>query len=142
MVTLRHVFGLPDLTRKDLGTLLYRRVPWAIYRRGDSFIYVGISPDSEITKPRRVAVFDADFGHGIIYSPPSEATAVRCRGFSSLTLFPTDQILVGQLLAQRRGCYIHAAGVIMEGQGLLLVGHSDGALHRDSHAERPGRNSL
>ncbi len=124
MVTLRHVFELPDLTGKDLGVLLYRKVPWAIYRKRDSFIYVGISPDSDNHDPYRVAVFDADYTHGVICSPPGQEAIIRSEGFWNLTLFPTDQILVAQLLANRRGCYMHASGAIMEGQGLLFVGHS------------------
>jgi hypothetical protein len=31
---------------------------------------------------------------------------------------------VAQLLATRNGCYLHAAGVILDGHGLLFVGHS------------------
>jgi MoaA/NifB/PqqE/SkfB family radical SAM enzyme len=125
MVTIRHVFGLPELTREDLGVLLYRGAPWAVYRRGDSFIYVGISPDSDSAEPHRVAIFDADFAHGTIYSPARQQKAIRRRGFSSLTLFPTDQTLIAQLLACRRGCYLHAAGAIMDDRGLLFVGHSE-----------------
>jgi hypothetical protein len=116
---------LTALPRQEMGVPLYRKVPWIVYRKGDSFIYIGVSRDSESAEPHRVAVFDADFAHGIIYHPARQEAAVRRLGLSSLTLFPTDQILIAQLLAARRGCYIHAAGAIMEGQGLLFVGHSD-----------------
>jgi MoaA/NifB/PqqE/SkfB family radical SAM enzyme len=124
MVAVRHVFELPDLTGKDLGVLVHRKAPWAIYRKGDSYLYLGISPDEEDAELHRVAVFDADFAHGVIYSPPKQETTFRSEGFANLTFFPTDQILVAQLLADRGGCYMHAAGAIMEGQGLLFVGHS------------------
>lgn len=124
MVTLRHVFELPDVAERDLGVPLYRKAPWTIYRKGDSFIYLGMSQDLEPAESNRVAVFDSDFGHGIIYSSPRQESRIRREGFPSLTLFPTDQILVAQLLAARHGCYLHAAGAIMENQGLLFVGHS------------------
>lgn len=42
----------------------------------------------------------------------------------SLTLAPTDQILLARLLADRNGCYLHSDGMNMDGQGLLFVGHS------------------
>jgi hypothetical protein len=42
----------------------------------------------------------------------------------SLTLFSTDQILLARVLAERKGCYIHASGVVLNKQGLLFVGHS------------------
>jgi hypothetical protein len=38
---------------------------------------------------------------------------------------PTDQILLAQLLADRDGCFLHAAGVALDGKGFLFVGHSD-----------------
>ena len=124
MVTLRHVFEMPDLTGKDLGILVHRKAPWAVYQKGDRYIYVGISPDEEDVEPHRIAVFDSDFAHGVIYSPPSQESTIRSQGFPNLTLFPTDQLLVAQLLAERHGCYMHAAGAILEGRGLLFVGHS------------------
>jgi len=124
MVTLRHLFELPDLTGKDLGVLVHRRAPWTIYRKGDSYLYLGISPDEDDAELQRVAVFDADFSRGVIYNPPEQGRTVRSEGFPNLTLFPTDQLLVAQLLAKRGACYMHAAGAIMEGRGLLFVGHS------------------
>ncbi len=124
MVTVRHVFELPDLTGKDLGVLVHRKVPWAIYRKSDTYIFVGISGNSDNDRPRRVAVFDKDFAHGIIYSSARQEATIRRQGLANLTFFPTDQILVAQLLAERRGCYLHSAGAIMRGQGLLFVGRS------------------
>jgi len=125
LVTLRHVFEIPSLANKDLGAQLYRKAPWAIYRKGDSFIYLSISPNPNDDEPHRVATFNSDFSRGTIYSPPAEGTRIRNQGLPSLTLFPTDQILVAQLLAARQGCYMHAAGLILNGQGLLFVGHSE-----------------
>ena len=40
-------------------------------------------------------------------------------------MFPSDQILVARLLADRNGCYLHSAGAILDGAGMLFVGHSD-----------------
>ena len=125
LVTLRHVFGMPDAKPKDLGILLYRRLPWAIYRRGESIIYTNPSPGSRNTRFERLAVFDSDYSHGVIYSSAEQESRIRSQGFPNLTLFVTDQILIAQLLALRRGCYIHAAGAILDGQGLLFVGHSE-----------------
>ena len=52
-------------------------------------------------------------------------TRGEAAGWSSLSLFPTDQILVARWLADRQGCYLHSAGAILDGKGLLFVGHSD-----------------
>jgi MoaA/NifB/PqqE/SkfB family radical SAM enzyme len=124
-VTLRHVFGMPDTKPRDLGFPLYRKAPWAIYRRGESIIYTNPSPGSKRAPFQRMAVFDSDYAHGVIYSPADQEPTIRSQGFPNLTLFATDQILIAQLLARRKGCYIHAAGVILDGAGLLFVGHSE-----------------
>lgn len=49
---------------------------------------------------------------------------LRRGNLHSLTLFPTDQILLARVLAERTGCYIHASGAVLDSQGLLFVGHS------------------
>ena len=43
----------------------------------------------------------------------------------SLTMFPTDQILLARSLARCQGFILHAGGVVFSGTGLLFVGHSD-----------------
>ena len=40
-------------------------------------------------------------------------------------MFPSDQILLARVFAHRQGCYMHACGVVVNGQGLLFVGHSE-----------------
>ena len=50
---------------------------------------------------------------------------IRRDGWPSLSLFPTDQIWLGPLLADRSAVLLHSAGVIFNGQGLLFVGHSE-----------------
>ena len=49
---------------------------------------------------------------------------LRGGNFHSLTLFPTDQILLARVLAERKGCYLHSCGAVLDSQGLLFVGHS------------------
>lgn len=70
-----------------------------------------------------VSEFNADYSNANIYSKSKRL--FRKGNLSSLTLLPTDQILLAQVLAARQGCYIHASGVIIDGRGLLFVGHSD-----------------
>jgi MoaA/NifB/PqqE/SkfB family radical SAM enzyme len=123
VISIRHHFSLPEIDKKGLGTEVYRRVPWAIYRQGGSWIYLGISPRAEEQRPHRVAVFDEDHTHARIYSPDDEA--FRKGNLASLTMFPTDQILLARILADREGCFLHSSGVILDGKGLLFVGHSD-----------------
>jgi hypothetical protein len=125
-VTLRHYFELPDLKGKDLGEELYRKPPWAISRRKNgAWIYRGISPNPDDPKLHRVAVFNPDHTHGTIYSLPRDAERIRSDGWHSLSLFPTDQIWLAPLLADRHAVLLHSAAAIVNGQGLLFVGHAD-----------------
>jgi len=125
-VTLRHYFELPDLKGKDLGEELYRKPPWAISRqKNGAWIYRGISPDNRDDSLHRVAVFDADHTHGTIYSLPRDLKHIRKDGWHSLSLFPTDQIWLAPLLADRNAVLLHSAAAIVDGQGLLFVGHAD-----------------
>jgi hypothetical protein len=122
-VTIRHHFELPDMKGKDLGRELYRKAPWAIYRKNGSFIYLGISPRADDPTLHRVATFDRDHTRARIYNDREDAW--RKGGLHSLTMFPSDQILIARLLADRQGCYLHSAGAILDGAGVLFVGHSD-----------------
>jgi hypothetical protein len=49
----------------------------------------------------------------------------RKGGLGSLTTFTSDQILLSRILSYRQGCYLHASGIIIDGKGLLFVGHSE-----------------
>lgn len=124
VVAVTHVFGLPDVSRILEMTPVYRNPPWAVYKYRERFVYTLISPDPNETELYRVAEFSPDFRRCIIYSRRTDEFEILANGLPSLTLFPTDQILVAQLLASRQGCYLHAAGLVLEGSGLLFVGQS------------------
>ena len=122
-VTVRHHFTLPDLKGKDLGRELYRRSPWAIYQQNGSYIYLGISPQADDPSLHCVATFNADHSRTRIYNNGEDTW--RKGDLHSLTLFTSDQILIARLLADRRGCCLHSAGAILNGAGMLFVGHSE-----------------
>ena len=126
-VTLRHHFELPDLTGQDLGKTVYRKVPWAISRKGDKWFYLGIKSEAKEIELQWVGIFNADHTDAVICSPKCLKDIVRktSQGWYSLSLFPTDQIWLAPLLADRSAVLLHSAGVILNGQGLLFVGHSD-----------------
>ncbi len=156
-ITIRHHFSLPDLNGWDMGEEVYRKPPWAIYRNGPSWFYLGIRGNAGGTIKRlwsrirhrlhqrsrqkskqmrstpsgsvregmihQLAVFNHDYSDIRIYNKTEKS--FRKGNLPSLTLFPTDQILLARVLADREGCYIHASGVVLDGKGILFVGHSD-----------------
>lgn len=124
-ISIRHHFFLPDLDYKDLGKELYRKPPWAVYIKGNSWIYVGIDPDLEEKDVHRVAVFNYEHTRAHIYNDSERERAFLEGGLSSLSIFSTDQIFLARVLADREGCYLHSSGAVFQGEGFLFVGHSD-----------------
>jgi MoaA/NifB/PqqE/SkfB family radical SAM enzyme len=122
-VVLRHHFSLPDLAGEDLGREVFRQPPWAIYRKGDSWIYLMISPDPADTTIHRVMVFNGGHTRGRIYSSTDEL--FRRGGLESLALLPSDQLILARLLPAFGGAFVHAAAVSLKGQGLLFAGQSE-----------------
>jgi hypothetical protein len=124
-VTIRHYFELPDMNGKKLGKQLYRKSPWVISFNNGKWYYLGISSGPKESEMYCVAVYNADYTHATIYNSPREEALIRDNGFHSLSLFPTDQIWLTPLLADRSAVLLHSSAVILNGQGLLFVGHSE-----------------
>jgi hypothetical protein len=122
-ICIRHHFSLPDIDDRDLGEEIYRKPPWAIYKKETSWIYLGISPIAGNKHLHRVVIFNHDHTRARIYNNGKEAFLKG--NLHSLTLFPTDQILLARVLADREGCYLHSSGVVLDDKGLLFAGHSD-----------------
>jgi hypothetical protein len=122
LVKIYHHFTLPPLSKFNLDSQVYREAPWAIYQDGLRWVYLGIASGENDLSPWRLAVFNRDHTEGQIYSP-DQSEFLR-GNLHSLTLFPTDQIVLSWVLADRQGCYFHSSGMIINGQGLLFVGHS------------------
>jgi MoaA/NifB/PqqE/SkfB family radical SAM enzyme len=122
MISLHHHFLLPEFNRDDVGQEVYRRAPWAIYRKDRSWIYLGIGPGRRDKTIHCAAVFNAGHTRGRIYN--QSETPFRQGNLHALTLFPSDQILLARAFADRQACFIHAAGMEIGGKGLLFVGHS------------------
>ena len=119
-VTLRHHFELPGLQGKDLGVEVYRKAPWAISHKNGTWFYKGISTEPDDGSLHRVAVFENDYTSGTIYSPPGDAEHIRADGWPSLSLFPTDQIWLGPLLADRSAVLLHSARGNTAGAGTAV----------------------
>lgn len=122
-ITIRLFFSIPEIDDSDLGFEVYRKPPWAIFKKDDTWIYYGIDPTSEVKGPGCLAVFNTDHTDGRIYN--NNETYYRQGGLPTLTLLPTDQIVLARVLADRRGCYMHASGVALDGRGFIFVGQSE-----------------
>jgi MoaA/NifB/PqqE/SkfB family radical SAM enzyme len=122
-IVLRHHFGLPDLARRDLGREVHPGLPWAVYRKDDSWIYLGTAPPDGDPNPHPVAVFNRSHTRGRIYH--KEESRFRRGDLQSLAQLGTDQVVLARVLADRLGCFFHSSAAILKGQGFLFVGHSE-----------------
>jgi radical SAM protein with 4Fe4S-binding SPASM domain len=123
VIAIRHHFSLPDVEGADLGKEVYRRAPWAIFRKGASWIYLGIYPDPEDRRVHRVIVFDDEHTRARIFNPSPD---LYLGGhLDSLMILSSDQILLARVLPFFGGAFVHAAGVDLNGRGLLFAGPSE-----------------
>jgi hypothetical protein len=122
LVIIDHHFSLPTLPDLDIGTKIYDTPPWVIYCNDDSWIYKGVVRDSQKTSIYKIGIFNQAHTIGRIYTEGEKV--LNTPGWDSLTLFPSDQILLARLFADRQGCIFHAAGMIIDEQGFLFAGHS------------------
>jgi MoaA/NifB/PqqE/SkfB family radical SAM enzyme len=121
-ISINLVSGLPALSELRLGEEVYWRPPWAVYRQRDSWVYVGIVSYDRDHPPHMVAIMSADHGRATICR---RSEVYQRGGLHSLTTFTSDQVLLAPVLAERQGCYMHSSGIILDGKGVLFVGHSD-----------------
>ncbi len=122
-IVVRHHFGLRAIDEGALGPEVYRAPPWVIYRSPEQITYLmGGAGDDE-----RECVVVANAAHTAIdiFNGKGREEYYREGGVSALTLLPTDQIVLARVLADRKACFLHSCGVIVDGRGLLFVGHSE-----------------
>lgn len=118
-ISIRHHFFLPELNGKDLGEKIYHKKPWAIYKKMNSWIYIKELPFDRI---EQAAVFNNSHTRVSIYNATD--TKFLKGDLNSLTLMPSDQIMLARALADLKGCYMHASGVKIKGRGFIFAGHS------------------
>ncbi len=121
MVILSHHFELPPADGVDFGSIMYNRPPWRISRKDGKWYYRGIMDegDDESTY-HRLAIFNENHTRANISHPNSYAEVVKEKGWSSLSLFSTDQIWILPLLADRNAVLVHSSAAIINGQGVVF----------------------
>jgi radical SAM protein with 4Fe4S-binding SPASM domain len=122
LISINHHFKLPEASTLNLGKEVKRKMPWAIYRQANSWIYFSLSKEESNENPRSIAIFNNDHTSGDIFH--TDDTLYKLGGFHSLTMFSSDQIVLSRVLAERQGCYFHSSGAILNKQGFLFVGQS------------------
>ena len=122
-IVVRLHFGLPAIDEAALGREVYRRPPWVIYHAPDQTTYFLSGPGDN--EPECVVLATADHTTIEVFNNARREEYFREGDLNALTMLPTDQIVLARVLAERQACFVHSCGVIVDGRGLLLVGHSE-----------------
>ena len=123
VVVLSHHFSMPELNHWNFENKIYEGQHFFICKNGNSYIYIYPSPSHQRDQPYQlVAVFSQDHSIGRLFN--LSAASFTRGNLRSLTSISSDQNFIARILADRRGCCFHSAGVALRGNGLLFVGHS------------------
>ena len=125
VVVINHHFELPDFNPDDAGKIVYSQSPWIIYENKNKYTYtLQTSPDPEDGRINQIMFCDKNYSTITIYNNTTYTEGFKKGNKGALTLNPTDQIFLSQVLSRRNGCYFHSDGMIIDGNGYLFVGHS------------------
>lgn len=122
IVCVRHCFDPPRSVNTDWGEEIYRAAPWAIFRHNGTWRYRGIGPDGRDGPLHFLA--ECREGHTRTRVYHRSKRLFKKGRLSSLTGFPTDQVVLARVLADRKGGYYHAGGIRLNNRGLMFLGHS------------------
>jgi len=111
-----------SLSEKHLGKLIHDHAPWMVYENSNGWIYRCYLDDGSQRKIVQTALFNKSYTKAKIYNEDEYFKKVKSR--TTLTYFSSDLIWLAQVLAHCQGFYLHSAGMIIDGQGILFVGHS------------------
>jgi hypothetical protein len=124
-VIINHHFGLPKFKVDEAGKIVYNYSPWIIYENRNEYTYIlQTSPDPDDDRINQIMFCSKDYSNVTIYNNDDYTKGFKKGDNGALTLNPTDQIFLSQVLSRRNGCYIHSDGMIINGNGYLFAGHS------------------
>lgn len=121
VISVRLHFEIPSLLEKDLGEIVYQGKGWEVRRKGSSWVYMNFSKEKKVKK---IAIFSKDHTRATIYS--DEITRMEDEGvisFSADDVF-LSHIALAHTLSNLSGFFLHSSGIVIDGKGILFVGHS------------------
>ncbi len=122
LVQLEYFFSLPEWNDKLLGRLVHEQEPWLIYNKGETWSYIGYKEDNNGKTIYQLAVFTDHYSHGRIFMDSDYR--FQQGNLNSLAMFASDQVWLAQALLPRKAFFVHSCGLVVDGNGMLFVGHS------------------
>lgn len=141
-VILRHHFKKLTLKELDLGEQIFRNPPYAISVKDGIWCYNGISPKQDDGNIYHLSLFNSNHTRGLIFNDPITKSWLIKTGWQSLSLFPTDQLWLVPLFAERNAMILHSSAVVINGCGLVFVGQTEAGktttvkLFKDAYREK------
>jgi radical SAM protein with 4Fe4S-binding SPASM domain len=123
VIQLEHFFFLPQKRAFSPGPLVYKKPPWQIYNKGDTWTYINYIEQDGTENVFQVAEFTENYSHGRLFSLSDHL--YQKGNLHSLSIFSTDMIWLAHPLLKRNAFYVHSCGLVVDGNGLLFVGHSE-----------------
>jgi hypothetical protein len=125
-MVIEHHFGWEEDTLDTVDDdKFFINKTWKIITRDDQIIYKWINPYPPHNSILRKAIADKGHTHITIYNDDYLKNKYLEGNLLSLSMFPTDQILIGAHLGYKQGCTLHSLGIIMDASGFLFIGHSE-----------------
>lgn len=121
---IRHFFSTPPLDFRKLDKPIFHSPPWKIIKKRNYWVYLCIGSGGRRKSYPQVGIFSSDYRFNRFFNDNNKKKFFLKGGMPSLSLMPSDQLLLAQALSLREGCYFHASGVIYQGSGFLFMGHS------------------
>lgn len=123
-IVVHHHFRIDQYLQSNPGKKIYDKLPWIIYKNKTSWIYRMISAGRKDYITHSFTIFNNHHTCSDIYWNNDHKQRYLKGMLQSLTAFPSDQVLLARILADRNGCFFHSNGVVLDGNGYLFMGHS------------------
>ena len=123
-IVIEHYFGWQEDIIDSVDKKFYINKTWKIIERENQVIYKWINPSPPHNYILRKAVANKEHTHITILNDNFLKDRFLHGNLLSLSMFSTDQILIGAYLAYNQGCILHSLGIIFKESGYLFVGHS------------------
>lgn len=122
-MSIRLSFMLPDTKKFNSLKPVYDKTPWKIFKYQNKFIYIGKFDQTDILHPYQVVDCSNDHTKCQIFNPSDK---IFNKGdIHSISMLPTDQVLLARIFPDRGGLFIHSSGIIIKNKGLIFIGHSE-----------------
>lgn len=136
-IVIRHRFDRPTPFGDPPAEPVYAQRPWKIYRWQGKWIYRWSTMAQQHLEHWRDVICNEDHSRVEIFNGPFFKKEYLRGERYSLTMMPTDQIILTRALLPFQASILHSTGLDIKGAGYLFVGHSDAGKTTLSQLLRP-----